>query len=338
MGAAAEQIAPAEAPEVTEAPAETAEAPAEGGDPPQPAEAGEVAEGEEAAAPTEPAPPEAPAEPAPPKETALFRRALRMREEGVAAKQEAMQIREEVKRERQELAARLAKVEEFEKRMARIEADPYAYFEEFNINPNDHARRLMNLNDPARIEIEKERAKDRETIRRLEERINREQNQRQEMELHGKVGQAKANFVRFVADNATEFPDLADEDEGEVSEVMWELASEHHRNTGRVPTFEMIAQHMQQQAEARRASRERRRQQRTGAARPTNPGGGQAAAPQRTAPTGQPTKGPGARAPMTLTNADTSTRTSLPRDATEEEVNEWAAQELRRAFRRDADS
>ena len=313
--------AEAPAPEAPPPPTESAlvdEIPAEGeGEVPPAAASGEqVSE------------PEKPAEPPPERETALFRKALRMREQGMAERKKAEDVLSSVRKEREQLQAERQQLRDLRKVHEAIEADPMAYFEHFNINPADFARKMMNLQDPVRADVEQVRREN----AAIKAELERERQERADRELQSKVGHAKTNFVRFVQ-NADDYPDIADEDEGELAEVFWELASEHHRNTGKVPTFEMVAAHLQQQAEAKRARREQRRQQR-GASTSANQ-----AAPQRTAQTGRTANGPGQRAPDTLTNADTTTRTTAPSDnATEEEINEWAAQELRKAFRKDADS
>lgn len=304
-----------EAPPPTEpAPDETpAEAPAESGDTPPAAASGEQL---------------TPAEPPPERETALFRKALRMREQGVAERKKAEDVLSSVRKEREQLQAERAELRDLRKLNEAIDADPMAFFEHFHINPADFARRLMNLQDPVRADVEQVRKEN----AAIKAELQREREERADRDLQSKVGQAKSNFVRFVQER-DEYPDIADEDEGDLAEVFWDLASEHHRNTGKVPTFEMVAAHLQKQAEAKRARREQRRQQR-GAPPPANP-----AAPQRTAQTGRSANGPGQRAPDTLTNADTTTRTTAPSaNATEDELDAWAVQELRKAFRKDADS
>lgn len=328
MGDAAEQIATAEPAETTEAtaPEVVTDAPGDGA---TPAESTTDATTE---APAEETP--ATEEPKKESETALFRKALKMREEAVTAKAKAAADLADARRARDEVRQLRAQVEEREAKLKAIEKDPWAFFELMKVDPNDFARRMMDLQDPIRRELETERQKREE----LEKKWEDERKQREATEAQHRVAVAKSNFVSFIAQKAAEFPDVADEDEGEVAAVFWDLASEHYKNTGEIPAFEMVARYMQQQADRKRATREQRRQQRMGGLKPANPGGGNSA-PQRTAQTGQPANGPGPRAPSTLTNADASTRASVPRaDATQDEIDAWAAQELRKAFRKDADT
>jgi hypothetical protein len=329
--APAEETAPAAAP-----------AAAEGAAPPATDDAAGTAapaEGEQPAA-QEPAAEQAPA---------LFRRVLKERGKVVALRQQVeqreqrfKQEQEQFRREREQHARERAELDSWKAKKAKIEADPWAFFDEFEVDKNDFARRLMNENTP----VAKELAEERRARLALEKRIEDERKQREAADVDAKVAYAKRNFVSFVAQNAAAYPDVADADEQEVADVMWQLAAEHHKNTGKIPSFEMVASYLQRQEDAKRAKKEQRRQQRLGASAPAsrltaaNPGGGQAA-PQRSEQTGHAANGPGPRAPSTLTNAAATTTTSLPRpteDATDEEKNAWAIQELRRAFRKDADS
>lgn len=303
-------------------PSEAAEAPpandvvandVEGGEPPPAAEA-------------------APAEPEKGKEdkpTALFNRAMRLREETNAKLQKVAETHQEIRREREIFAKEKAEVDTWRQQMARIKEDPHLFFEVFDVDPTDHMRKMMALSEPVAREI----AAERKARQELEKKLEEERQARQSEAVSANVHRAKSSFVAFLADNHETYPDIADEDPREVAEVFWELASEHHKTAGRAPTMQMVAQYMQRQAEEKRATRERRRQQRLGARPATatsEPGGGTTAL-QRTAPTATPANGPGLRTPKTLTNgAATQVATAPKENATEEEIDEWTRAELRR--------
>lgn len=311
------------------------EAPAE-----EQAAAPDAAEGEQAApaegdgaVPAEGEAGVAPAEPTPEQAPALFRRALKERERVLAERNKVEHEKQRLRHEREQFARERAELEAWKAKKAKIDADPYALFDEFEIDRNDFARRLMNESDP----MAKQLAEERRARIELQKQVEDEKQQRETSEVNARVAVAKRNFIGFVAQRAGDFPDLADADEGDVADVFWSLAAEHHRNTEQIPTFEMVARHMQQQEDARRAKREERRRLRLGAQPTANPSGGKPA-PLRTAPTGQSAKGPGPRTTSTLTNSDASVRASAPREDAKEDVDEWALKELRRAMRVDTSS
>lgn len=329
-----EEALPTPEPETTETPA--AEAP-----PANDVVANDVADPE---APANENGEPAKAEPEKPKEesrTALFNRALKMREDATAKLQRAEAAHAEIRREREAFAKEKTEVETWRSQMARIKEDPHLFFEVFDVDPTDHMRKMMALSEPVAREI----AQERKARQELEKKLEDERKARESEATSHRVMNAKVSFLDFVGSNAEKFPHLAEAERPALAERFWELASEHHRNTGRVPTIAMVAEYMQKQEEEHeqreeeaRAKRLERRQQR--GARPatalSEPGGGNTAL-QRTAPTGSPANGPGPRTPTTLTNgAATAVATALRENATEAEKDAWAAAELRRAFAADA--
>jgi len=274
------------------------------------------------------------------RETALFNRSLKFREEATAKLQKAEQTLAEFRREREAFAKEKAEVAEWRSKMARIKDDPYAWFEAFGEDPADHVRKMVDLQEPTARELARIKRENEEFQKKFEEQEER----RKSEAIERGVTESKSTFLQYVQGRSDEYPDVAErlaENPRRVADLFWELASEHHKNTGRAPTIEMVARHMQkqvddewQQLEEARAKRASRRQQR--GAQPatalSEPGGGNATL-QRTAPNGQTANGPGPRTPATLTNrAATSVATALREDATDEEKDEWARREIRRMF------
>lgn len=159
-------------------------------------------------------------------------------------------------------------------------------------------------------------------MRAIEEREERREAER----VAQAASAAKAGFVRFVEEKYADYPDLADEDPEELSTVMWELASEHFKNSGgKVATFEQLAEHMQKVAAEKAARRAERRQGRS--------------APQKSAPGSEQTEprtngapaSPGPRSPTTtLSNTAATERASGPRPLSDEELHRANLEELRK--------
>lgn len=294
-----------------------------------PADGAEAPEVEDAEAPVPAAAETKPDPEKAEKPAALFNRAMKFREEANAKLAKVEALHAEVRRERETFAKDKAEVTTWRSQMERIKEDPHLFFEVFDVDPTDHMRKMMALSEPVAREIASERKKREE----LEKKLEDQEKQRQSEAVSANVHRAKSTFVNFLQDNHEHFPDIADDDPHEVAEVFWELASAHHQATGKAPTLEMVAKHMQRQVEEKRAKREARRTQRSGARPATalsEPGGGSNTATQRTASTGQPANGPGLRTPKTLTNgAATQVATAPKENATDEEIDAWTRAQVR---------
>lgn len=315
--AAVEEVA-AEAVPVNDAVGNDVEPPAEGGEEAQTAE-----------------PPKDPkAEEKQERDTVLFNRSLKFREEATQKLQKVEQTLAEVRREKESFAKEKAEVERWRSEMARIKEDPYAIFEVLDIDPTDLTRKLVELNEPTARELARIRRENEEFKKKFEEDTKRREEEQRQIAIRD----VKSRFVEFVLDADDEYPDVADADPTEVGNAFWQLATQHYEATGQTPPMSEVAKHLQahlkKQAEDRRAMREARRQQR--GARPvttpalSEPGGGDTAPTQRTAANGQPANGPGQRTPKTLTNGSATHVASAPKESwTDEEVDAWSRAQLR---------
>lgn len=267
------------------------------------------------------------------KDTALFRAALkareeatRIREEGQRAKAEADATRSEVEKLKAELTAEREKY-------GAIKSDPFKFFELFGVDPNAFARHLMTWNEKA-PELREADAK-LETMAQRVERLEKERaafeakakadaEQAQAAQLAANVKGAKENFWKHVESNAKTYPNLAVGDSEDVAEVFWDLARRHYDNTGTPPTFDMVAAHLENVAAEKAARVEARRKQLFAPAVSETV----SETPRQTSPSAN---GAPPRSPTTLTNA-ASVRASPPQQATPEEVDRWAVELLRKSF------
>lgn len=298
-----------------------------------PAESGEALQTEaptEAPAAEEPATQVAPAADEP-KETALFLRAMKEREKNVRQLEEIRAARATFEREKATFEREKAEIAEHRAKLARIKEDPWAYFDEFEVDRNEFARRLMTLTTPEAVELDKVRKEALDAKRRVEEWEKKQEEERQrqhEERSHGEVQRqvqaAKDEFSKFVEAKADAYPEIAYEDPAELTEVMWELATRHHKLTGSTPTYEMVAEYMNRTAREKREKREARRTQRSAPASSANP-----ATSPRTESDGHPQTSPG---PRTLTNGTSTQRTVVPPDA--DDIDAWSVRELRAARRK----
>lgn len=329
----------------TETTEETATETNEAAPPAEEPSALEAAAAEGEATETPEATPEPAKEPEKPKErdTELFRAGLKMRDEAIRTKQEAAQLAEQARAKESTLAAREAELKAREDKWAAVERDPFAYFEVAGLDPHDFARRLMDHKPltPEQKELEELKAwRKQQEAREQQTAAQREQMEAQRraqetQELEGKVG---ASFSAFLEEKWEEFPDVAADDPAAVQAEFLRLANAHWRNTapkddagnmagpGIWPSFEMVAAHMQQAEAQRRATKEERSKQRGSRS------GSDTTTPPRV--NGQTATSPGPRSPTTLTNGHAAARAAPPprEFKSEAELNEWAAEELRRAM------
>lgn len=266
------------------------------------------------------------------RDSALFNRSLKFREEATAKLQKAEATMAEFRREKETFARDKAEVEKMRTLIDRIKEDPYLIFEAFNIEPADHMRRMMSMSEPVARELAEERRQRKELEAKWErekEEAKRQSEESAKQNFEFNRQNAKRNFVSFVDRNAEKYAEIAFEEPEELGEIFWETAVQLRGQTSKTPTFDEVADHLQKLVTERRARKEQLRKQRLGAGT-SEPGGGTATT-QRNAPNGPSANGQGTRnAPATLTNrAATSVGTALREGATDEERDEWARAQLR---------
>lgn len=268
-------------------------------------------------------------EPEKPNESKLFKSALALRDEANGKFEETRRERAVLESERSRFEADRTAFEAERAKLANIRRDPMSAFELLGFTPAELGKWLIEDDEQRAQRLRGEEANesrskvDDETKRELAELKAWKEKQETER-IERAAGMARSQFVDFVAGSPDKYPDLDGEDPEELSAVMWDLAKEHHRNTGQVASFEALATHMQNAAADKRLRREERRRGRS-----TQPASGQSSESQATQrQQGQPAS-PGPRsAPTTLSNGAATERASTPRELTKEELDRECAKEL----------
>lgn len=262
-------------------------------------------------------------EPEPKKErdTALFKAALKEREKARAVAEKAQALRAEAETKVQEASALRKQLEAERTKLEAIKRDPFAFFEVFGVDPTDFARKLIEHGSTP--PEERKRASELEELRQWKEQVEAERQaekaKRETSVIESRVSTAKASFVTFVRANAADYPDIVDEDDSELQDIFWDLASQHYTNTQEAPPIEAVAAHMQMAAAEKRARKEARRNQLKSVGTKTSESQGQRSP-------SPPAKG-STRSPKTLTNGDSAR--SSHREMTDEESDAWAIEQLR---------
>jgi hypothetical protein len=211
-----------------------------------------------------------------------------------------------------------------------IKKDPMAAFERLGFTPHDLARWCMEDDGQRSQRVEKDERT--EAQKALDERLQRieEREQRLEQErAQQAMGQAQRGFVAFVDQNHAKYPDIADEDPDDLAAVMWEVAKATRDKHNIIPTWEQIAEHLQNAASAKRARRDERRTKRATPQAPAS-SSEQSPTPREN---GHTATSPGPRtAPKTLSNAASTELASGPRELSAEELDRESLAELKKMW------
>lgn len=141
------------------------------------------------------------------------------------------------------------------------------------------------------------------------------------------VNQALTSFSGFLEDQSEEFPNAYDMPEGTIRASVLRISADYRATNGEDPTFEYLAQRLDEEAKELHSEIEKRRALRAQRKKPSDSG---TPSPQASTPNGQTATRPGTR---TLTSADAATRATTKRPMTDEEIDEWALEELNRSMR-----
>lgn len=289
-------------------------------------------------------------EPEKPKEneSKLFKSALALRDEANGKFEEVKRERAVFESERTRFEADRTAFETERAKFANIRRDPFSAFDLLGFTPQDLGKWLIEEPEQKAERLRNEDANasrskvDDETKRELAE-LKAWKEQQEAERVNRAVADSRGAFVKLVEANTDKYPDIADEPEEELKEVMWDLATQHYENTrprdargqlvldssgkplpGQVASLEAIAEHMQNAAAEKRLKREERKKGRS-----TQPASVQSSeSPTTQRQQGQPAS-PGPRsAPTTLSNGAATERASSPRELTKEELDRECAKEL----------
>lgn len=283
------------------------------------------AEGDEAKDPeAKPAEPEKPKE-SPPR---LLAKALEIQDKANAKMDEAKRVLASVEAREAKIQEREAKLAEREKGDLAIgdaiRKDPHSAFGRLGFSPHDLARWCMEEEPQRESRLRDEQRSKADTeaeqrIKALEAKLEEQENQRAaQIEAD-----SKARFASFIERHADDYPEISLEDGSDLGAVFWDLADQHYKATKQVPTFEMVAQHLERAAAQRRAMREERLKKRSSPL-----AGASSSESQTPRQNGQPAS-PGPRSPKTLSNAAATERASGPRELSQEELDRECLNELK---------
>lgn len=164
----------------------------------------------------------------------------------------------------------------------------------------------------------------------LKAELRRRDEQTAQQRESAQIEDGKKRFEAFAESNADDFPSAAILPSRTFRALADEAAVEFINKHGYAPSFELLLPRLDQKAAEYHNELKTKSAKRTPAA--TTPSDG-ATTPQ--AKPGLPANAPPTR---TLTPAIAGTRATPPRQMTDEEVDEWARMELRKAMRADRES
>jgi hypothetical protein len=169
---------------------------------------------------------------------------------------------------------------------------------------------------------------------RLEAEIKRRDDEtakaRQREQAQADEVRVKKSFEGFVDSNADDFPDAAVLAPKVLHTLAYEASEEYFAEHRTWPSFAALLPRLDQKAKELQAEQTKRSAARTRSS--TTPSDG---TPNTPSLPGQPAKPPTTR---TLTPAIAGTRATPPKSMTDDEVDEWAREELRRALAADRKS
>lgn len=157
-----------------------------------------------------------------------------------------------------------------------------------------------------------------EETRQLKEQLQRQQ--QQQTQLQADRHDAKT-IVTMIEENEELFPDIVTYPVEQIAARAIQIRDAWRAQTGRFPTYQQVAERLQEEAKALEDGKKSRLAKRAGGT--TSEGQGQGTSnrngPQANGPAGKPSIG----------NSAVTTRASAPRKPTEEEIDEWALSQLR---------
>lgn len=202
---------------------------------------------------SEPAAAEVPTEQAPPPEAISGKMGtLLKREQQFQAKVRAE--KEALAKDREAYARDKAEIEAQKARYAKVKENPIEGLKEAGLSYEELTRKILELDTPeAKIGALAEE------LRALKEERAREHQERVSRETQAQVESGKDQFQKHIFDNVDKYPTLTLYDEARVRAAAWALASQAYSESGEVPTFEAIAQHLEDQLVSEQDELARRR-------------------------------------------------------------------------------